>query len=519
MPGSSTRMRTQKVIFHDFPGGPHGFELVSQFCYNKSNIEIAPSNVVILDHAARYMEMNKRVLGRPNLIEKTEEFLQEIYSWTWHDLLVALQHGQGLLVDNGGTRPQKPDVKRRAEGEKGLVAELVVCSEHYSMFSTCSLQRLVDEVVGRLTLPSMATPSAASLKSASFRSSCDSRSTETSSTRTTFSQNSWWFEDLATFNIELVGMIVRAMLLDKFDHAIISKFLFYYQKIRVFVASGAEKIKTVQKLVDLLFLLDKRAISLRPLFSTLRISLNLELPTGSRHRLEGMIAVQLDQAKLDDLLVPPPPPQKNYTFDVKLILRLSRIFLLESSCKVSLSQLRKVAWLMDLYAAEIAADTFLKPSKFAAVLMALPDYARDSCDRLYHAIDIYFQVHKKLREKHKLRVCLALNYAKLSTEVLIDLARNPNLPLLARYRAKSYWSSKLNGGIKDASRFKFFSNHRGGSRGDSEVPKADLEQMGSTVLELEEAFGTRDPQMIPNVMTPKACCMQQTAKYLPKLCS
>lgn len=59
---------------------------------------------------------------------------------------------------------------------------------------------------------------------------------------------------------------------------------------------------------------------------------------------------------------------------------------------MSRNQLKKVASLMDSYLIEVAPDILLKPSKFAALIMVLPDSAREFSDRLYHAIDMYLQV-------------------------------------------------------------------------------------------------------------------------------
>jgi hypothetical protein len=56
------------------------------------------------------------------------------------------------------------------------------------------------------------------------------------------------------------------------------------------------------------------------------------------------------------------------------------------------SALTKVGELMDKYLVEIAADTHLRASRFLALAESLPDYARESDDGLYRAIDIYLEV-------------------------------------------------------------------------------------------------------------------------------
>jgi hypothetical protein len=47
---------------------------------------------------------------------------------------------------------------------------------------------------------------------------------------------------------------------------------------------------------------------------------------------------------------------------------------------------------MDLYLGEVAPDSHLKPSKFLALLLVLPDYARESDDHIYKAMDLFLEV-------------------------------------------------------------------------------------------------------------------------------
>lgn len=80
-------------------------------------------------------------------------------------------------------------------------------------------------------------------------------------------------------------------------------------------------------------------------------------------------------------------------YDVNLVLRLVKGFCNQGSCCLSPSRgLRKVATLVDSYLVEVAADSQLNPSKFAALVMLLPDSARESHDRLFLAMDIYLEV-------------------------------------------------------------------------------------------------------------------------------
>ncbi|KAG0472510.1 hypothetical protein HPP92_017056 [Vanilla planifolia] len=88
------------------------------------------------------------------------------------------------------------------------------------------------------------------------------------------------------------------------------------------------------------------------------------------------------------------------------------------------NRLQKVGGLVDLYMAEVAPDSFLKPSKFLALATALPEGARDSHDSLYLAINMYIQVHDKLGEEEKMQICCAISTKKLSPERCKQLAQN-----------------------------------------------------------------------------------------------
>lgn len=63
------RKKNLKVILHDFSGRAKGFEFMISFCYNNSRIDITPSNISLLHSGAQFMEMNKSVSEKHNLLE------------------------------------------------------------------------------------------------------------------------------------------------------------------------------------------------------------------------------------------------------------------------------------------------------------------------------------------------------------------------------------------------------------------------------------------------------------------
>jgi len=347
-----------KVIFHDFPGGAETFELIARFCYNNGSIEISPTNLTSLHSAAHFMEMNKAVSEFENLIEQVEKSLEEISYWTWSDLLLALKQDQAFIL--------------------GINPSVV-------------LQKCLDTLVGRLALAVEASPcsSISSPDSFGFRISCDSRSTE--SLKTSCSRSSWWFEDLAVLSQSVIEMAVKSMISRKINHGAISRFLFHYQKSKFVLAQSDEKSKIMEMVIAVLHSLDHWSIPYKSLLGILRVSINLNIQKSNRSKLEAMVGLRLDEATLDNLLIPS-PVGVSCLYDVNLVLRLLKLFISRGLSKVSNDRLMKLASLVDLYLAEIAPDPCLKASKFIALATALPDFSRESYDEMYHAIDMYLEV-------------------------------------------------------------------------------------------------------------------------------
>ncbi|XP_028796573.1 BTB/POZ domain-containing protein At3g22104 isoform X1 [Neltuma alba] len=403
--------RKLKVIFHDFPGGASGFELVLRFCYNNGKYDITPFNLFLAHSAAKFMEMKESVAGNsPNLLEQTEKSLQEIGYWTWSDLLTALKQCQDFTLVAG-------------------------CS-------TMMLEKCLESIVGRLVLASEASPCPSSCSSDISGDRCSSESKSTESTKTVFSRSTWWFEDLLFLSPLVVQMLVKSMLWRKLDHVIISRFLMFYQKAKFSSATTDEKRKIIEMVIDSHYSMDPSVLACKTLFGILRITLNLNISKFSKNKLENMIGAQLDQATLDNLLVPS-PYGINYLYDVNLVLRFLKAFLRQGTCLIAHGRMKKVASFIDLYIAEIAPDPYLKPPKFLALALALPDSARESYDELYHAMDMYLEVHADLSEEERLKICAALNYEKLSAEACLHLSQNRKFPSKSAVKALIVQQSKL----------------------------------------------------------------------------
>ncbi|GLT32049.1 hypothetical protein SLA2020_067430 [Shorea laevis] len=499
MMGSSTE--NLKVIFHEFPGGAEGFELIARFCYDNGRAEITPSNLVLLNCAVQFMEIES---NGPSLsiVDQTVKSLEGISMWTWSELLVALK----------------------------------ACQDFLPASSSLILEKVLDCVVGRLALPVTASPCTFSSDNSSFQGSCDTRSSY--SVRNNYSQVCWWFEDLLFLNIDLIEQGTKMMVSHNLNHATISKFLLYYQKLRFLSATPAEKCKMTEVIICLLSLLDGSSLSCKVLFGIFHVASSLNISIHHKRKLENLIGSHLDQATIDHLLIPS-LHRKRYMYDVNLVLRLVKAFRLEGCCWLSSTRLRKVARLVDSYLLEVAADTHLKPSKFAALVMLLPDSARESHDGLCHAMDIYLEVHAGLCEEEKIRICSALNYEKLSRDSLKHLARNSKFPSRISVQAFINQQSKPKNLFQDRKLLKIpscslsanenmdwkedveqillYAKRINFSRKNEKLEE-NLQGMQWRATELEKFCGTMQTP-IGNITRTRLSSLGYNARFLPKLCS
>ncbi|KAK8642170.1 hypothetical protein V6N13_011527 [Hibiscus sabdariffa] len=486
-----------KVVFHDFPGGAEGFELIARFCYNNGTTEITPANIVLLNCAAQFMEMES------SLLNQTKKSLDGISFWSWSELLVALKECQDLLS------PSKPSL---------------------------ILDKVLDCVIGRLASPIVASPYTSSSENSSFRCSSDTRSSY--SIKNNPSHVSRWFEDLLFLNIDLIYKVVKMMVSQHFDHATIIKFLLRYQRSRFLIATASEKCRIMEVIINLLTLLDRSSLSCKLLFDIYRVASSLKIRKQCKSILENLIGLQLDQATIDCLLVPP-PQKKHYMYDVNLLLRLVNAFHSEPSPCLSPVRLRKVASLLDSYLVEVSADSYLNPSKFAELVLLLPDSARESHDRLFQAIGIYLQIHDGICEAQKMRICSALNYAKLSTDALRHLARNSKFPSRIAIQGFLNQQSKLENSLEGQKHINTFSGPISTEESIKEKENSDqilvyakrvdvpekaeqldvqLQGMQCWVTGPEKFYGITHAQ-IGNIPRTRLSSLGNNARFLPKLCS
>ncbi|CAN6205664.1 unnamed protein product [Urochloa humidicola] len=410
--GAASARRPTKVALYGFPGGAEAFELVARFCYagggGGGGAVTTAANACVLRCAAEFLDM---AAPAPSLVSMTEKALEEMPQWPWHAVVDAVKQCQRLLP--------------LADATGAFDAAVAALASHVA----------VPPPAGD------ATPATSSPESSAFRFSCDTKSSGGLSLRGSCVSRTWWFEDLVSLSPGTVERVAAALVARGVgaaaaaDHGVVARFLFYYLKCRIAGAGAEEKKAMLEAAVAAMSILDRSAVSCKGLFGILRIAAPLKLAEACRERLVAMIGRKLDHATLDNLLVPAPAGTGSL-YDVGLVLRFVGAFLRGGAAAAGEpARLKKVGRLVDLYLAEVAPDPSLRPAKFLELATVLPAPARDCHDALYRAIDVYFQVHGRLTDEEKMKICRGLSYEKLSPECCKHLARNGGFPTRAAVQA------------------------------------------------------------------------------------
>ncbi|XP_021719853.1 BTB/POZ domain-containing protein At3g19850-like [Chenopodium quinoa] len=423
-----TQIKKLSFTLEDFPGGSDGFELISRFCYNNGRIPITVHNVCQLYCASIFLSMTDK-FSSYNLLQQSETFLDEMFHWSWGDVLECLRTCEPFftLADSSNLIDKLITT---------LLAKIAQNSDISLIFSSnSSSSSSPDNTMSRrirLSNSSIKTNTPDLSKPLSSSSTNNTTSNPTSS-----NTKAWWFDDLATLSPMVIERVIRSLGAFGSDNnsLLLTKFALHYLKTALqskkncSVYSKADYSGVADTAVYGVILMGRTAFSCRALFWVMRLVTGFGLSRVCRSGLERLIGSMLDLAKLDDLLVSGHSIEGNHVggvYDVNLVIRLIRVFV---HCEgVSIARLKKVGWLVDQYLAEISPDQNLKISKFIGVAQSLPDSARDCFDGVYRAIDIYLESHPTLSFEERSRLCRCLNYEKLSLEACKDLAKNPRIP-------------------------------------------------------------------------------------------
>ena len=385
------------ISLPDIPGGAKTFELVAKFCYGVK-LELTASNVVYLRCAAEHLEMTEEY-GEGNLIMQTEVFLNQVVLKNWKDSLKALQSCDDVLP-----HAEELHITKR-------------CIESLAV-KACTDPNLFGWPVMEHGGP-MQSPGGSVLWNGISTGAIPNNSS-----------SDWWYEDVSTLSLPLYKRLVSVMEPRGVKQEIIAGSLTFYAKKYLPglnrrqaasesstrlepVAMGAPPSEEDQKLlleeIDRLLPMHKGIISTKVLFGLLRTAMILRASPSTISNLERRIGMQLDQATLEDLLMPNFSYSMETLYNVDCVQRILEHFLAmdqatggASPCSIddgqlmgspSLTPITMAAKLIDGYLAEVAPDVNLKLPKFQSLAASIPDYARPLDDGLYRSIDIYLKVY------------------------------------------------------------------------------------------------------------------------------
>lgn len=415
------------------PGGAKTFELVAKFCYGVK-LELTASNVVYLRCAAEYLEMTEDY-GDGNLISQTETFLNQVVLKNWKDSLRALQTCDDIL----------PYAEELHVTERCIESLAMKASTDPNLFGWPVMEHggPMQSPGGSVLWNGISTGA-----------------------RPKHSSSDWWYEDASTLSFPFYKRLISAMESRGIKQDIMAGSLYFYAKkylpglnrrqsntessnrlaqTGLGVALSEEDQKFLLEEVEHLLPMQKGLVPTKFLFGLLRTAKILRASSSCISKLEKRIGMQLDQANLEDLLMPNFSHSMETLYDVDCVQRILEHFLAMDQVtggaspsivddaqllgSPSLTPITMVAKLIDGYLAEVAPDVNLKLPKFQSLAAAVPEYARPLDDGLYRAIDIYLKSHPWLVESDREQLCRLMDCQKLSLEACTHAAQNERLPL------------------------------------------------------------------------------------------
>ncbi|XP_052180457.1 BTB/POZ domain-containing protein At5g47800 isoform X2 [Diospyros lotus] len=389
---------------HDIPGGEDAFELCAKFCYGIT-INLGAHNIVPALCAAKFLGMTEAV-EKGNLVLKLEAFLNSCILEGWKDSILTLQ-----------TTGQLPE-----------------WSENLGITRRC-----IDSIVERIL-----TPPAKVTWSYTY-------------TRPGYAQKrhrpvpkDWWTEDVSDLDIDLFRCVLTAVrstnlqppqLIGEALHVYTCRWLpdttksWSPQCSTSQTEEFADRKPRILETIASLIPADRGSVSIGFLLRLLRIANFLGVSPVTKAELIRRSSLQLEEATVDDLLLPSQLSSNGQFHDVDLIGAVLESFLLHwrrlnfGEHGPSVLLIRKVGKLIDSYLQVVAADVNMPVAKVVSLAEALPEIARPTHDDLYKAINTYLKEHPGLTKAEKKQLCRILNCQKLSPEVCAHAVRNERLPL------------------------------------------------------------------------------------------
>ncbi|KAL0332244.1 UNVERIFIED_CONTAM: BTB/POZ domain-containing protein [Sesamum calycinum] len=397
------------ITLPDFPGGSESFETAAKFCYGVK-IDLSATNVAPLRCAGEYLEMTEEY-SEDNLISKTERFISQ-------SVLKNIKHSIRTLTSCEGILPMAENlgiVQRSIEA----IASKAAASDP-SLFGWPVNDGAANYKGGNETNPRRKFGNATRAGAATVDSCFESERGIIESC-------------LIHYAKKYIPGISRTTRKPSSSSTSVPTENEQRELLETII-SNLPKEKTLRSAPN----------ATRLLFGLLRTAYILNASEACRLTLEKKIGSQLEQATLDDLLIPSYSYLNETLYDVDCVERILGYFLegMEESSATGVegedentsirsAALMLVGKLIDGYLSEIASDANLKPEKFYGLAVALPDHARLFDDGLYRAVDVYLKAHPWISEADREKICGVLDCQKLTLEACTHAAQNERLPLRA----------------------------------------------------------------------------------------
>uniref|UniRef100_M4E9I4 NPH3 domain-containing protein n=1 Tax=Brassica campestris TaxID=3711 RepID=M4E9I4_BRACM len=301
------------IQISDFPGRDKTFELVAKFCYGVK-LELTASNVVCLRCAAKHLEMTEEY-GEGNLISQTGKFFNQVVFKSWKYSIKALQCCDEVL---------------KYADEFNITKK---CIESLAMRALADPNSFVEHGGGP-----MQSPGGSVLWNGI---STGARREDTSS--------DWWYEDASMLSFALFKRLITLMDSRGIREEIVAGSLTYYTRKYLPVlkrrhsgsssitplSSGSSVLLSEEEQKHLLEeiqeldlpCMQKGLLPTKFFVDMLIIAKILKASPSCIENLEKRIGMQLDQATLEDLVMPSFSHTMETLYDVDSVQRILDYFL------------------------------------------------------------------------------------------------------------------------------------------------------------------------------------------------
>ncbi|KAM7459577.1 hypothetical protein LguiA_036571 [Lonicera macranthoides] len=296
-----------EIDLSDIPGGPKAFEICAKFCYGMT-VTLNPYNVVAARCAAEYLEMTEHV-DRGNLIFKIEVFLNSSVFRSWKDSIIVLQTSASLL-------PWSENLKVVGRCIDSIASKTSVDPATINWSYTYNRKlALLDKIVEK----------------------------------TDSVPKDWWVEDICELEIDLykrvmIGIKSKGRMNGNVIGEALKTYAVRWLPDSVDALVSEPHNRRNKSLVETIICLlpNDKAVgcSCSFLLKLLKVAILVGADDSSREDLIKTIGLKLDEALVNDILIPAQAPQTTI-YDVALVKCLVNRFAMTEKCRQDLDSVER----------------------------------------------------------------------------------------------------------------------------------------------------------------------------------